>query len=167
MPTNAFINNHPMRGAFVANILRHLVELIVTQGDDLLADVDIGFPSRAVSSVLLLGEQGPMSAADIAKTLDQPHQLVTQRVDLLLELSVVERMSDPRDGRRKVLKLTAKGEIQFRSLQSRLAEAEVAFAGLFEEIGCDLPTVAINALEALSRLSILDRVKALQGPSTN
>ncbi|PCI64016.1 MAG: hypothetical protein COB37_03445 [Kordiimonadales bacterium] len=167
MPTNAFINNHPMRDAFVGNILRHLVDLIVTQGDDLLEDVAIKFPSRAVSSVLLLGEQGAMSAADIAKTLDQPHQLVTQRIDLLLEFGVVERMSDPKDGRRKVLRLTSAGETQFHSLKTRLAEAELAFAELFEEIACDLPTVAITAIEALSRSSILDRVKSLQNGPTS
>ena len=157
-----FLDSHPLRGAFVANALERLVGLIVEQGEDLLRDSGLTFPSRAASTVLLLGERARLSAADLAKVLGQPHQLVTQRVDLLIELGIVSRAGDPGDGRRRILVLTAKGKRQFEKLKARLALADAAFAALFAEIGCDLSSAASSAIAALGRSSVLDRVRALE-----
>lgn len=153
-----FVDTHSWREAFVANLLDRLVGQIVEQGEDLLADAGIVFPSRAVSSVLLIGERGAISTADIAKALSQPHQLVTQRIDLLIKLEVIERTDDPEDGRRKLLKLSSIGLDQYDRLRRRLTEASEAFASLFVEIECDLSAIAMRAMSALDRRSILERV---------
>jgi DNA-binding MarR family transcriptional regulator len=162
LDTMHFIDSHAFRGAFVANTLERLAALIIEQGEDLLRDAGLTFPSRAVSTVLLLGERTCLSAADLAKALGQPHQLVTQRVDLLIDLGIVSRAGDSRDARRRVLVLTAKGKKQFEALRARLVLAEAAFAALFAEIDCDLPGVAVNAMAALRRSSVQDRVHALE-----
>jgi len=167
MATNTYTDTHPLRGAFVANLLGRLVDMIVAQGEDLLQDAGLDFPSRAASSVLLIGERGNISAADIASALAQPHQLVTQRIELLVDLKIVKRVNDPKDGRRKILTLTNKGTQQFLRLQTRLANAERAFQGLFEEIDCDLPAVAARAMGALGKRSILDRVMAVEAAGTH
>lgn len=157
-----FLDSHPLRGAFVANTLERLVSLIVEQGDALLRDAGMDFPSRAASTVLLLGERTRISAADLAKALGQPHQLVTQRVDLLIERGVVSRAGDPGDARRRILVLTSKGKRQFKALKARLSLAEAAFAALSAEIGCDLSDATRSAIAALERSTVLDRVRALQ-----
>ena len=64
-----FLDSHPLRGAFVVNTLERLASLIVEQGDVLLRDAELDFPSRAASTVLLLGERARISAADLAKAL--------------------------------------------------------------------------------------------------
>ena len=155
-----FLDSHPLRAAFVANTLERLAALIVEQGEDLFRDAGLTFPARAASTVLLLGERARLSAADLAKTLGQPHQLVTQRVNLLVELGIVSRTGDSRDARRRILVLTAKGKRQFEELKTRLALAETAFAALFAEIGCNLPDVALRAIAALERSSVRARVRA-------
>jgi DNA-binding MarR family transcriptional regulator len=157
-----FLDSHPLRGAFVANTLERLVSLIVEQGDVLLRDTGLDIPSRAVSTVLLLGERTRISAADLAKALGQPHQLVTQRVDLLIDLGIVSRAGDPGDARRRILVLTSKGKRQFKELKARLALAEAAFAALSAEIGCDISGAARSAIAALERSSVLDRVRSLE-----
>jgi DNA-binding MarR family transcriptional regulator len=157
-----FLDSHPLRGAFVANALERLAGVIVEQGEDLLRDAGLTFPTRAASTVLLLGERARLSAADLAKALGQPHQLVTQRVDLLIELGIVSRAGDPGDARRRILVLTAKGKRQFERLKACLALAEAAFAALSAEIGCDLSGAASSAIAALVRSSVLDRVRALE-----
>ena len=156
-----FLESHPLRGAFVANTLERLAALIVEQGEDLFRDAGLTFPARAASTVLLLGERTRLSAADLAKTLGQPHQLVTQRVNLLIDLGVVSRTGDSLDARRRILVLTAKGKRQFEELQARLTFAEAAFAALFAEIGCNLPDAALSAIAALERSSVRHRVRAL------
>ena len=157
-----FLDSHPLRGAFVANTLERLASQIMEQGNALLRDAGLDFPSRAASTVLLLGEQARISAADLAKALDQPHQLVTQRVDLLIELGIVSRAGDPGDARRRILVLTSKGKRQFKALKARLTLAEAAFAALSAEIGCDLADATRGAIAALGRSSVLDRVRALE-----
>jgi len=161
MTTETYIDAHPLRGAFIANQLDQLAELIADQGEALLRDAGIEFPSRAVSAVLLIGERGKISAAEIADTLRQPHQLTTQRIELLIEAGVLDRLDDPQDGRRKILQLTDKGQKQFKQLKTRLAEADRAFAALYKEIRCDLSRKTQQAIEALSQSSILERVKSL------
>jgi DNA-binding MarR family transcriptional regulator len=155
-----FIDAHPMRGAFAANTIDRLVNLIMEQGQELLREAGVGFPSRAASTVLLLGERGQLSAAEIAKELGQPHQLATQRIDLLIDLGIVARVSDPDDARRKVLSLTANGKKQFQRLKKCLVRAELVFAELFAEIGCDLSAVALRAMDALNGSSIASRARA-------
>lgn len=161
-----YLDAHRLSGAFLANRLDRVTDMIVEQGDELLRDAGIEIPSRAVSILLLVGEQGQLSAADIAAKINQPHQLVTQRADILVDLAIVERSRDPADGRRKILALTTKGRAQYAKLQVILSEAATAFAGLFEEIECDLSAFAMKAMEALDRASILDRIKQSSTYST-
>lgn len=160
MRTPHFTETHALKGAFVANRLSALVDLIALQGDLLLQDAGISVPSRAVSCVLLVGDEGQVSAADIAKALQQPHQLATQRVEALIKLGLLKRIDDPEDGRRKILTLTSKGRDQYARLKLRLAEAERAFLGLFAEIDCDLPAVVERALQALHSTPLLQRIQA-------
>tara|TARA_R110000782_G_C14795521_1_gene411324 strand:- start:1321 stop:1806 length:486 start_codon:yes stop_codon:yes gene_type:complete len=156
-----FIDTHRLGSAFIAYQLERLTELIVAQGNDMLDAAGITFPSRAVSTVLFIGEHQPTSTADIARALGQPHQVATQRVDLLIQFGIVERVDDPEDGRRKLLRLTGKGADQFRTLTARLAKAGQAFEALFAEIGCDLPAVLQRAADALRAAPLLTRMKGL------
>jgi len=158
-----FLESHPLRGAFLASTLERLAALIVEQGEELLRDAGVDFPARAASTVLLLGEQVQLSAADIAKSLGHPHQLVTQRIDLLIDMGIVARIDDRGDARRKVLSLTAKGKKQFQRLKARLVLADAAIAALLEEIGCDLSAAASKAIQALNRTSILTRIRSQAG----
>ena len=160
--TNAgFIDSHRLGAAFIANQLERLAEQIVGQGNDMLEAAGIAFPSRAVSTVLYVGEHEPASTADIARALGQPHQVATQRVDLLIQLGIVERIDDPDDGRRKLLRLTAEGRDQFKVLTDRLEKAGQAFEALFAEIGCDLSAASQRAADALRKTSLLSRMKAI------
>lgn len=158
---NAKADSRLFGNAFVASQLDCVAELIVKQGEAILEDAGVEFPSRAVSAVLLIGEHGQISVADIADALDQPHQLVTQRIELLIEAGVVDRVPDPEDGRRKILQLTDKGSQQFDRLKLRLDEADKAFSALFKEIDCDLPAMCRRAFDALSHSPLLERVKSL------
>ncbi|MEH6410453.1 MAG: MarR family transcriptional regulator [Hyphomonas sp.] len=159
MSDEDFIDRHMLGSAFIAFQLERLTELIVTQGNDMLDAAGITFPSRAVSTVLYIGEHQPTSTADIARALGQAHQVATQRVDILIRLGIVERVDDPDDGRRKLLRLTRQGKNQFQILTLRLAKAGQAFEALFDEIGCDLPAVIQRATDSLLNAPLLSRMK--------
>jgi len=166
MNQSPFIDKHSLRDAFLGNLLERLVELIVHQGNAMLAATGVSFPSRAVSTILLIAERTMISAADIAKELGQPHQLVTQRIELLLKLGIIQRKEDPNDRRRKVLLLSKKGHAEFKLLQQSLSEANNALAELQQDIGTDLTSAAHAAISALKQRPILDRISAPNSPTT-
>ena len=154
-----FRDEHALKGAFVSNKLLRLVDLIALQGDDLLRDAEITLPSRAVAYTLFIGDKGQASLADIAKALDEPHQLSAQRVEGLIQLGLLERKDDPKDRRRKALSLTRKGKRQYQLLLVRLEEIEQALSDLYTEIGYDLPEILEAAIDALGRTPLLDRIR--------
>lgn len=160
MTDTNFVDAHRLSAAFIANQIERLADMIVAQGNDMLEAAGIQFPSRAVSTVLFVGENEPASTADIARALGQPHQLATQRVDLLVQLGILERISDPDDARRKLLRLTPEGREQFRVLTDRLDKAGQAFVAMFAEIGCDLPAATQRAAAALRETPLITRMKA-------
>jgi DNA-binding MarR family transcriptional regulator len=160
MAQASFVDTHDRRDAFVANMLDRLVGRIVEQGDELLRHAGVVIPSRSSSILLLLGEARNLSAADLARLLDQPHQLVTQRTDLLIALGVVARVDDRRDARRKVLRLTAKGRRELGKLNAVLVDAQEAISALYREIGCDLFDAAARAMDALDRAPLQQRIEA-------
>lgn len=151
-------DTHPLSGAFLANRLNHLADLISLQGDELLNEAGLDMPSRTVSLMLLVGERGQLSAADAASLLGQPHQLVTQRIEALLDLDLIVRQSDSGDGRRKILMLSENGKDQYARLGACLLKASNIFDALFSEIECDLSNAAGKAVDALNSMSLLQRM---------
>ena len=166
MSDTSYLEGHAFRRAFLAHHLAQLADQISSQGEAFMEDAGLQFPSRAVSSVLVLGERGPMSAADIADALNQLHQVVTQRVDLLVSQGLVERVADPKDKRRKLLSLTLKGQVQYAQLRYALARADVAFTALDQEVECDLIDLISRISKAFDRASVLERTKEISPADT-
>ncbi len=147
----SYIDTHRFNAAFLANRLDRLADLITAQGAAILHRAGLHAPPRTISLLLLVGDREQISAADAAKLLHQPHQLVTQRADILVSLSLIARADDPVDGRRKTLTLTPKGRAQYQILQICLQDTARAFATLFDEIDSDLDALVTKALQALQK----------------
>ena len=107
-----------------------------------------------------------MSTADIAEALNQLHQVVTQRVDLLVSHGLVERVADPKDKRRKLLSLSPKGQVQYAQLREALARADAAFTALDQELECDLIDLISRISKAFNRASVLERTSKIPPADT-
>lgn len=164
MPEN-YLDTHVLSRVFAANQLIRLADLISDQGDIMLREAGVEIPARAVSTFLLIGEREAISTADIAATLNQPHQLVTQRIELLNAAGVIKRATDPTDKRRKILELTDEGIAQFQNLNDCLRKADKAFAALANETGYDITATTQHIKQALEAAPLFDRVKQIA--STN
>jgi DNA-binding MarR family transcriptional regulator len=158
MQNSNIMDTHPLSGAFLSNKLLRLVETIANQGEVLLASGGIRIPPRAISTVLMIGELDNVTAANIASALDQPHQLATQRIDLLIELGLVTRTPHATDNRRKVLKLTTDGQAQYALMMDMLGHIRAAMEALYEELGCNLADMATKAVEALQDRPLIERI---------
>lgn len=158
MRDSNIMDTHPLSGAFLSNKLLRLVETIADQGEVLLASADIVIPPRAISTVLMIGEVENVTAADIASGLDQPHQLATQRIGVLMELGLVVKSPHATDSRRKVLQLTGKGQEQYRLMMIMLGRIRSAMDALYDEIGCNLADMASRAVKSLKDRPLIDRI---------
>jgi DNA-binding MarR family transcriptional regulator len=156
------ISELPLRRVFLANSMDQLSALIIEQGQQTLRDAGVDFSIRAAPIVLLLTKQGPLSAAVVAKTLNQPHQLVAQRLDALADLKIVTRVSDSTDARRKLLKITPKGRVQLARLKETLDLIEAVYERMFAKLGCDLAAKVLEAADELGRKPLLVRIREQQ-----
>lgn len=154
----SFLTTHSLSAAFLGYRSGRLLEILSDQGDIYLKNAGLSFPARANLTILLIDERENFSIADITNELKQPHQLVAQRVTLLIERGLVKKIADPQDGRRNILKLTKKGKKEVAILRDCLAGAISAFEKLFDDMGVDLNAVMEKAIAAFLEVPIEDRV---------
>jgi DNA-binding MarR family transcriptional regulator len=75
----------------------------------------------------IVGYHGPMSAKDVGERTSLEPEKVTRAVDQLVDRAFVTRRSDPKDRRRVVLSLTAKGREVFRESEQLRGVIEAEF----------------------------------------
>lgn len=148
----------PHGAAFFDRHLHKLRELITLQSDELFSALGISAPSPAVSTLLHLLANGSASIARLSDDLGYSHQLISQRLAQLSDMGFVERSADPRDKRRKLIKLTRRGRNEAQRVDNALPKLAKAIEGVFEEIDADVQ-VSVRAMRvALQNKSIVERV---------
>ena len=158
MRDSNIMDTHPLSGAFLSNKLLRLVETIADQGEGVLARAEIAIPPRAISTVLMIGEVENVTAADIAGALDQPHQLATQRIALLIQMGLITKRPHASDSRRKVLELTEQGRAQYARMIDMLGKIRAAMDELYAELGVDMASGAVKADTALRERPLVERI---------
>jgi len=86
----------------------------------------VGMPAARVSLLRLLVScrTGELGIMEIARRLDVNAAAVTRQVKEMEKLRLVARRSDPRDGRRSHVRLTARGSKAFEEIHRRSHELE-------------------------------------------
>ncbi|MEM9598520.1 MAG: MarR family transcriptional regulator [Acidobacteriota bacterium] len=139
-----------------------LSQLIAKQVEAVFDGADIRIPVKSCSLISTLAALEPASAADLAKALDQSHQLVLQKIPALLGAGLLDREKDPGDGRRKVFRLTPEGHRQLERLQGLAPAIEAIYQELYRELGVDLRAALDGAAASLRDRPVAER---LEGPS--
>ena len=150
--------------AFVDARLHKLRETITRQSDLLFQEQGVEIPSSCTSVVLFLAPERRASIAQIADALGYSHQLINQRLAQLEAQAFVERRSDQRDRRRRLIALTAAGRRQAQLLEALLPRVAMAFQRLFDEIGVDLEQGLSSCMDALHARPLTRRVAEIDEP---
>ena len=129
---------------------------IEEQTRPLFDEAGITVPVRSCSLLTALGAAHEASAAELARTLGQSHQLVVQKCPALLRLGLVTQHADPGDARRKIFRLTDAGRDQLDRIEVYSARIEGIYRTLFEEVG-DVHGVILKALHALAEKPLSER----------
>ncbi len=144
--------------SFLGLQLYQLLTVIDVQGSEMLSQMEVEVPSRVASSLMILKMNGPMSVTELGTALNMTHQLMAHRVQLLKELKLINTKPDPKDKRKQLFHLTAKGKKLTEQLETVTKQAENAYADLFEELGADLYDLLIKARKALLRNPLHQRI---------
>ncbi len=146
------------RAIFLGKAAETLSTLIAGQVEAVFQDAGIEVPVRSCSLLDALHEAQALSAAEIARTLGQSHQVIIQKLPRLLELRLIRKKADPKDGRRSVLSLTAKGKAQLQRLRDLSPNLRAAYDELNAELGVDLLATIEAASESLRSNSLSKRL---------
>jgi DNA-binding MarR family transcriptional regulator len=143
--------------AFMAKRVFDLYLLILKQAEEVYQNKGMLFPVIVSSTILFLASVKSASLSQTAKALGQPHQLIAQRIKILLKLKMISSSPDINDKRRTLYKLTGLGKKQGALLDDYCLEAAVAFNDLSGELGLDLHQLLNQACEALEQKSFAQR----------
>lgn len=167
MPNRTFYEQLPIASSFTGARAQRLASLISEQGDAFLEAAGLVTPARCVSTILYLDHNGPASLVEIARALDEQHQLTAHRAKQLENLSIVTREADPNDQRRRTFHLTRKGKGEAKRVEARCRQAIDVFEDVSQEIGFDLNRVLDLAYEALKRRSMTGRTVGNSAKKSN
>lgn len=146
-------------GAALGARLRRLSEQIDGEAERVYAELGIRFEQRWFGVLNQLVLRGPSSVGELAATLGITHVSVSQTRGALEAAGLLASAPDARDGRRRRLVLTERGE----RLAERLAPVWRAFEGASEELNDEAADVAAaldRLADALARRPLAERVRA-------
>lgn len=146
--------------AFTSKRLLDLFLLINEQADIVYKKIGIEFPVLVSSTVLFLSRNEKGTLTEISKGLGLSHQLVAQRIKILLKMELIEKRPLKSDKRKTNYELTEKGKKQSEILHLYCKGAEIAFNSLSQDVGVDLHTVIDNAIHSLIKKSFSERYES-------
>lgn len=153
--------------AFLAHLLRRLADELVQGAADWYPTVGVTAPPRTISTLLALDEHGPLGVTELAGLLRQSHPLVIVWIRELTRLSMVRSKSDPKDGRRTLVSLTAKGRSELVNVRRALVIMERASAELLDLAGPDLWQMLWSMEQHGREHSFFDRLQRNAGAGTS
>lgn len=156
MPASTDISTDLDDISFLGRLSEALSQLIEEQTRPLFDDAGIIVPVRSCSLLTALLEAGEATAADLARTLGQSHQLVIQKCPALLRLGLITQHADPNDARRKLFRLTDAGYDQLRRIDAYSERISEVYRALFEEVG-DTHGAILKTLNALADRPLAER----------
>jgi len=143
-------------GAVIGAHLRSLSDRIDRDANQVYVQLGIAFEQRWMGMLDLLDRSGPMSVKDIATDLRISHPSVSQTRASLLAAGLVAEREDPKDGRRRTLRLSAGGQALVEKLRPVWSALEETGRTLNREAG-DVVAALARLEDALDRASIAAR----------
>ncbi|TPH13980.1 hypothetical protein [Litorilituus lipolyticus] len=129
------------RRGFTPKLALDFSSLIEKQAKPVYERMGLMIPVITSSTVVFFIEHKTASLLDIARYLDIPHQLASQRVKALLKRNVICAYKDTSDKRKTNYQLTEFGIEQGNILMDYLDKADFVFEELNNELGLDLKSL--------------------------
>ena len=154
----AFAQNSTLQSAYLGKHAQDLLMKTSEQIGFVYRERGLTIPVLVSSTLHFLSTKPNASLADVARALDLAHQHVTQRVEKLIAMGLVEKTPDAVDRRRSNLNLTRRGRKEARLLAQCMEDTATVYEELYAEIECDLARALRKAIDAIERRPLWDRM---------
>lgn len=140
---------HDYGSLLLGSRLRKVSEALYAGVDEVYRSAGVDLPSRCFPILFLLRDHGRLGISELATRLGQTHPAVSQMSRKLLRHRMVTESPDPKDDRRRLLSLSARG----RGVMQRLEPVWKAIVAAAADLESDHPlsqhlTAVDRALEA-------------------
>jgi DNA-binding MarR family transcriptional regulator len=143
---------------------RRLTETLLRTADELYVARALPFRARWTSTYQLLFAEGPLGITDLADRLRLTHPAIIGITDAMREEGLVSEARDRRDGRRRMIALTARAralDAELRTLWKALADVQDA---RFAAAGVDIIAVLDAVEDEMTKRPLTDEVLGRLGP---
>jgi len=134
-----------------------LSNLIEQQTQPIFDSLGIIVPIKSCSTLLSLIELEQASLAELARKLEQSHQLVKQKLPKLIKLGLIQQQPDKEDKRRTLYSLTSQGKEQSQKIKEYLKQSEVLVDSISSDIGVDIFSAIDQAIQSMRDKSLWER----------
>ena len=141
--------------SFIGKQADDLSNLIREQLKPIYESLGIVVPVKSCSIIHYLSKFDGISVTDLAKKLNQSHQLVKQKLPKLQNLGLINQQADINDKRRTTYHLTESGQQQACLLEENSLHA--VYEHLSDEINANLYQVLNDAINGLKQKDLLTR----------
>jgi N-acetylglutamate synthase-like GNAT family acetyltransferase/DNA-binding MarR family transcriptional regulator len=143
----------------IASRLKQLTEVLTKDMARVYKELQVDFEPRWFTFVHLLKNEGQLSLTEISRRLNQTHVAANQVANALEKAKLIETGRDRNDNRKRLLKLSKKGQKLVESLEPVWKGVEHAIDGLLSETGSDLFEEIEKIEKALYQRSIYHRIR--------
>lgn len=143
-----------------ASRLRRLSDRLMRDVARIYGELEVDFEPRWFPLLYLLHRQPVMSVTDAARALGLTHPAVNQIAGAMMRAGLLAAAKDRSDERRRMLRLTKKGEKIHRELTAVWAQIEAANRELLEESGADILGLLATVEQLLDRRDMYARIQA-------
>ena len=148
----------------LASRLRRLSDRLYRDISRLYRELDLEMEARWFPILYSLSDGVPASVTEIAARIGMTHPAVHQIVDAMGRTGLVESRTDDRDQRRRLLRLTPKGELTVRELRPLWSRIDAEMDKLISESGGTLLQSVEHIEQSLDQIEFLDRMKTKVEP---
>ena len=147
----------PYPSLTAGTLLRHLSEVLDGAVEDAYGRSGLAYRPRYTPVMRALIEQGPASIRALSRYAGITHSAVSQTVAQMTRQGLVEPLPG-KDGRERIVTLTAKGEAMVPHLQRQWEATAAAARTLDEDLPMPLVELLLQAIAALERRSFGERL---------
>jgi DNA-binding MarR family transcriptional regulator/N-acetylglutamate synthase-like GNAT family acetyltransferase len=144
----------------LASRLSRLSDRLMEDAGHLYDDLGVEFQPRWFTTVQALSRRSPLAITELARALGLTHTAAGYLAGELVRAGLAKEVRDPRDDRRRLLRLSPRGEQVRARLEPVWAEVRRAVRELLAASGVDLLEDLRRVEEAHAQRSIMDRVRA-------
>lgn len=139
--------------------LKRLSDRMIGDASQIYGQADVLFESRWFPLFALLIRQGPHSVGDACVRLGISQPAVSRFAKELVAAGLVEYTDDPKDGRRKVMSLSAEGRRTAEAIAPLWRAVDHAARDLCAETGVDMYGAVRRLEESLAERSLTQRAQ--------